>query len=325
MTARKKTIIAITGAAGQIGYALLFRLASSAIFDGDIVLRLVELPQAEQALEGVAMELQDGAFPRLAGVEVTSSPERGFDGADWIILVGAQPRKPGMERADLLKSNASIFSKQGAVINDRAAQGVKVLVVGNPCNTNALIAMHHAPDRPRSTFFAMTMLDELRAVSMLAQKAGVSVADVDNMIVWGNHSATQYPCIEHATVAGKSAAHFMKDEAWYAGFMEAIQQRGAAVLKTRGASSAASAANAILETVACVEGKSTSGRSHFSLAVPSTGAYGTPEGLVVSYPCYLDASGVVQVREDWSLSAFSQAKLKLSCDELLRERDAVGL
>jgi malate dehydrogenase len=325
MTARKKTIIAITGAAGQIGYALLFRLAACGLFEGDIVLRLVELPQAEKALEGIAMELQDGAFPQLAGVEVTSSLEKGFEGANWIVLVGAMPRKPGMERSDLLKNNAPIFEAQGRVINDRAAAGARVLVVGNPCNTNALVAMHHAPDRPKNTFFAMTMLDELRAVALLAQKANVSVTDIDDVIIWGNHSATQYPCIEHARIAGQSAASMMDDSQWYEGFVSTIQQRGAAVLKARGASSAASAANAILETIACVEGKSRSGRSHFSLALPSIGAYGSPKDVVVSYPCYLDASGQIVVEDSWSLSDFSKARLQITYDELLQERTAVGL
>ena len=252
--------VAVTGAAGQIGYALLFRLASGQVFgpDVDVELNLLEIEPALPALEGVVMELNDCAFKTLKGLRITSDPKVAMDGVNYAALIGSFPRKKGMERSDLLEKNGAIFKEQGAAINATAADGVKVFVVGNPCNTNALIAMHHAPDVPRSQFFAMTMLDQNRATAQLAMKAGVDIADVNHMVIWGNHSATQYPDFYQATIKGQSVVDVIHDEDWLqTTFIETVQQRGAAVIAARGASSAASAANGVVDGLAALHKRHT--------------------------------------------------------------------
>ncbi len=316
--------ITITGAAGQIGYALLFRIASGQVFGAQtpVNLHLLELEAALPALEGVAMELQDCAFPLLNSIVCTSDLNRAMQGTQWVLSVGAVPRKAGMERADLLKVNGGIFTAQGRAINDNAADDVRVLVVGNPCNTNCLIAMHNAPDVPRDRFYAMTRLDENRARSQLALKAGVPVSAVERMVIWGNHSSTQYPDFYNATIEGKPVTQCIDDESWLqSDFISTVQQRGAAIIKARGASSAASAANAAIDSIVSVI-NDTVDNEWFSLCKASQGEYGVDEGLIFSYPCVVK-NGKLSVVEGLSHNEFAQEKLQLTLDELRQERDAV--
>ena len=317
--------VAVTGAAGQIGYAVLFRIASGAMLGPDtaVELRLLEIPAAVKAAEGTAMELDDCAFALLSGIEITDDPKVAFDGVNVALLVGARPRGPGMERADLLEANGGIFKPQGQAINSVAASDVKVLVVGNPANTNALIAMSHAPDVPRERFSAMMRLDHNRAKSQIAAKAGVGVAEVTNVTIWGNHSASQYPDIFHAKVNGRSAADAVGDQAWIEGhFIPTVQKRGAAIIEARGASSAASAANAAIDHVRdWVHG--TPAGDWVSMAVPSDGSYGVPEGVLSGFPVRT-AGGVYTIVTGLEIDSFSRARIDASAAELVEERDAVA-
>jgi len=321
-----KTVkVAVTGAAGQIGYAMLFRLASGAVFGRDttVELRLLELEQALPALEGVKMELDDCAFPLLENIVTTSDANHAFKGVDWALLVGSVPRKAGMERNDLLKVNGGIFVGQGKAINQNAGSNVRIVVVGNPCNTNCLIAMNNAPDIPRERWFAMTALDENRAKSQLAWKAGVAVRDVTNMTIWGNHSATQYPDFTNALIKGMPARQVIKDEEWLKGdFIKTVQQRGAEIIKARGASSAASAANAALDTITRVITPTEKG-DWFSAAIPSDGSYGITQGLIFSYPLRSSGNGDYEVVQGIELDEFSQQKIQATREELEMEREAV--
>ena len=320
----KRVRVAVTGAAGQIGYALLFRIASGQLFgqDTDVELNLLELPQALPALEGVAMELQDCAFPRLKRIVCTSVLSEAMDGVNYALLVGSVPRKQGMERSDLLQINGAIFTEQGRAINTYASDDVRVFVVGNPCNTNALIAKHHAKDIPNEQFFAMTMLDELRARTQLAMKASVDVTAVTEMTIWGNHSSTQYPDFYHAKINGVSAATVIQDEQWLKEtFVPTVQQRGAAILKARGASSAASAANAIIQGVYQII-NNTPAHESFSMAISSQGQYGVDEGLMFSFPCRRE-NGIIRVVEGIVMNDYSQLKFQATLDELRSEREAV--
>ena len=321
-----KTVkVAVTGAAGQIGYAMLFRLASGEIFGWDtaVELRLLELEQAIPALEGVKMELEDCAFPLLENIVTTSDADHAFKGIDWALLVGSVPRKAGMERNDLLKVNGGIFVGQGKAINQNAGSNVRIVVVGNPCNTNCLIAMNNAPDIPRERWFAMTALDENRAKSQLAWKAGVAVRDVTNMTIWGNHSATQYPDFTNALIKGMPASQVIKDEEWLkSDFIKTVQQRGAGIIKARGASSAASAANAALDTITRVITPTGKG-DWFSAAIPSDGSYGVTQGLIFSYPLRSSGNGDYEVVQGIELDEFSQQKIQATREELEMEREAV--
>jgi malate dehydrogenase len=318
--------VAVTGAAGQIGYALVFRIASGQMLGDDqpVILQMLEVPQAVGALDGVRMELDDCAFPLLAGVVCTDDAPTAFDGASYALLVGAMPRKEGMERADLLSANGAIFTAQGRALSDAAADDVKVLVVGNPANTNALIAMNNAPSIPDDRFTAMTRLDHNRAKAQLAARAGTGVGDVTRMTIWGNHSSTQYPDVFHAQVGGRSGFEAAGgDQAWLEGeFIPTIQQRGAAVIKARGASSAASAANAAIGhmrdwALGTPEG------DWVSMAVPSDGSYGVPEGLVSGFPCTC-AGGAYQIVQGLDIDDFSRGRIDTSVAELGSERDSVA-
>jgi malate dehydrogenase len=316
--------VTVTGAAGQIGYALLFRIASGQLLGDDqpVVLRLLEIEPALPALNGVCMELDDCAFPLLEGVVPTADLKTAFDGASWALLVGSIPRKAGMERGDLLSVNGGIFGPQGRAIDAHAADDIRVLVVGNPCNTNCLIAREHAPDVPSDRWFAMTRLDENRARSQLAQKAGVPVRDVSNLAIWGNHSATQFPDYAHARIGGAAVPEVITDEAWLRGaFLETVQKRGAAVIEARGASSAASAANAAIDSVNSVW-RPTPGGAWHSLAVVSRGEYGTPEGLQFGFPVRSTGDGW-SVVEGLEHDAFAQERIGITTDELAAERDEV--
>lgn len=319
--------VAITGAAGHIGYALVFRIASGQMFGPDVPveLQLIELEPALDALKGVAMELEDCAFPLLQKITCTSELSVGMNDANWAILVGAVPRKAGMERSDLLKINGGIFTTQGKAINDHAARNVRTLVVGNPCNTNCLIAMNHAPDIPNDQFFAMTMLDENRARAQLAQKAGVAVEDVTKTVIWGNHSATQYPDFFNAKIHDQPATDAISDHAWLENdFIPVVQKRGAAIIQARGLSSAASAANGIIDSVRALTGQKTHENGGiFSMAVCSDGQYGAQPGLMISYPCQIGADGKVEVIEDWTHTDFAREKLALTFDELRQEKASV--
>ena len=321
-----KTVkVAVTGAAGQIGYAALFRLASGAVFGMDtaVELQLLELEKALPALEGVKMELDDCAFPLLTNIVTTSDPNVAFRDIDWGLLVGSVPRKAGMERNDLLRVNGGIFVGQGKALNENAGKDVRVLVVGNPCNTNCLIAMHNAPKIPRERWFAMTALDENRAKIQLAQKAGVAVSDVTNLTIWGNHSATQYPDFTNTKILGKPAQAVIDDDEWLQGdFIKTVQQRGSAIIKARGASSAASAANAALDTIMRITTPTAEG-DWFSAAIPSDGSYGIPEGLIFSYPLRSSGNGVPEVVQGIELDEFSQEKIQATRSELEMEREAV--
>lgn len=316
--------VAVTGAAGQIGYSLVFRIASGHLLGPDqpVVLTLLEITPAMGALEGVAMELDDCAFPLLADLALGDDPDTAFDGVDVALLVGSRPRTKGMERQDLLEANGAIFTVQGRALNDNAADDLRVLVVGNPANTNCLIAMNNAPDVPDARFTAMTRLDHNRALTQVARKLGVSVNDVSRMTIWGNHSATQYPDLFRCEVAGSSAAAVIDDQEWLEGdFIPTVQKRGAAIIEVRGASSAASAANAAVDHVhdwvlGTPEG------DWVSMAVASDGGYGVPEGLISSFPVTC-ADGAWSVVQGLEIDDFSRARIDASVAELGEERDMV--
>ena len=321
-----KTVrVAVTGAAGQIGYAMLFRLASGSVFGPDtaVELQLLELEHALPALEGVKMELDDCAFPLLNKIITTSDPNVAFKDIDWGLLVGSVPRKDGMERNDLLRINGGIFVGQGNAINENAGDNARIVVVGNPCNTNCLIAMHNAPRISRDRWFAMTALDENRAKSQLAAKAGTAVRNVSNLTIWGNHSATQYPDFYNAKINGQAAPEVINDEEWLQGeFIKTVQQRGSAIIKARGASSAASAANAALDTVIRINTPTPEG-DWFSTAIPSDGSYGIPEGLIFSFPLRSKGNGAYEIVQGLELNDFSKEKIKATSSELEMEREAV--
>jgi len=316
--------VAVTGAAGQICYSLLFRIASGALLGPDqpVELRLLEITPALKALEGVVMELDDCAFPTLAGIEIGDDPEKVFDGANMAMLVGARPRTAGMERGDLLSANGAIFTAQGRALNKVAADDVRILITGNPANTNALIAMSNAPDIPRERFNALTRLDHNRAISQLAAKLGVPVTSIKKMTIWGNHSATQYPDLFNAEVDGRSAAELVNDQEWLEKeFIPTVAKRGAAIIAARGSSSAASAANATIEhmrdwVLGTPEG------DWVSMAVPSDGSYGVAEGVISSFPCVVK-DGRYEIVQGLELNDFSRARIDASVAELVEERDAV--
>jgi malate dehydrogenase len=316
--------VTITGAAGQIGYALVHRVASGQLLGPDqpIVLRLLEIEPAMAALEGTVMEIEDGAHPLVEGIEATSDLQHAFSGTSWALLVGSIPRKAGMERGDLLSVNGGIFKPQGQAINAHAADDVRVLVVGNPCNTNCLIARSNAPDVPADRWFAMTRLDENRSKTQLARKAGVPVRHVTNLAIWGNHSATQFPDFAHAKIDGKPVPEVIADDAWLRGpFIETVQKRGAAVIEKRGASSAASAAHAAIESVQSVWQPTPKGDWH-SLAVASNGEYDVPAGLQYGYPVRSDGTSW-EIVEGIEHDEFAQEKLRVTTQELVDERDEV--
>lgn len=318
------TKITVTGAAGQIGYALLFRIASGQLLGPDrpVELRLLEITPALGAAEGTAMELLDCAFPLLSGIEISDQPDEAFDGANIGFLVGARPRTKGMERGDLLEANGGIFAPQGKAINDNAADDIRVLVVGNPANTNALIAMGNAPDVPAERFTAMTRLDHNRAIAQLASKTGQPVSEIKRMIIWGNHSATQYPDISHATIGGKPAEEVIDDHVWFEDqFIRRVQQRGAEVIEARGSSSAASAANAAIDhmhdwVLGSAEG------DFVSMGIPSDGSYGVDEGIISSFPV-ICSGGDYKIVEGLEISDFSRRRIDASVKELAEEREAV--
>ena len=317
--------VAVTGAAGQIGYALLFRIASGSMFGPDqpVILHLVEIEPALPALGGVAMELDDCAFPLLKGIVPTANLAEGFKGVNWALLVGSVPRKAGMERKDLLGINGKIFVGQGYAIQHNAASDVRILVVGNPCNTNCLIAMNNAPEIPHDRWFAMTRLDENRAKSQLAKKAGVDVTAVTNVTIWGNHSATQYPDFYNAKVSGRPATQAITDEAWLKGeFIAAVQQRGAAIIKARGLSSAASAANAIVDSVRSIL-TPTPASDWNSLCICSDGSYGVEKELISSFPIRGNGQKL-EVVQGLPINDFSRAKIDATVNELKEERSMVS-
>ncbi len=317
--------VAITGAAGQIGYALVFRVASGAMFGPDqpVALHMIEIPAGFEALKGVVMELDDCAFPLLKSMVATTDLDEGFRGVNWALLVGSVPRKAGMERKDLLGINGKIFTGQGQAIAKNAADDVRVLVIGNPCNTNCLIAMSNAKSVPRDRWFAMTRLDENRAKAQLAQKAGVDITEVSNVTIWGNHSATQYPDAYNAKINGRSAAAVIGDEPWLKeAFIPAVQQRGAAIIKARGSSSAGSAANAIVDTVRSLTTDTAEGDWH-SVAVCSDGSYGVDEGLICSFPIRT-RGGKWEIVKDVPLNEFSKGKFDASVAELKEEKSMVS-
>ena len=315
--------VAVTGAAGQIGYSLLFRIASGAIAgDRPVELRLLEIEPALKALEGVVMELDDCAFPNLAGVEIGADPEKIFDGVNLALLVGARPRGPGMERGDLLSANGAIFTAQGKALNSVAADDVRIGVTGNPANTNALIASSNAPDIPKERFSALTRLDHNRAISQLAAKTGAKVTDIKKMTIWGNHSATQYPDLFHAEVGGKNAAEVVGDQEWLENyFIPTVAKRGAAIIDARGASSAASAASATCDAARDWLHGTPEG-DWVSMAVVSDGSYGVPEGLVSSFPVTTD-NGDWTIVQGLEIDDFSRGKIDASVAELADEKNAV--
>jgi malate dehydrogenase len=320
--------VAVTGAAGQIGYALVFRIASGQMFGADqpVVLQLIEIPaeQPMKALSGVAMELEDCAFPLLRDIVLTSDANEGFRDVNWALLVGSKPRGPGMERGDLIRENGPIFTGQGRAINDHASSDVRVAVVGNPCNTNALICMHSAPDVPDERFSAMTRLDQNRATAQLAAKAGVPTTSVRNALIWGNHSATQVPDFHNTTIDGVPADQVVTDRAWLEGeFFETVQKRGAAIIQARGLSSAASAANALVDHVRDLRTKTPDGEWR-SACVKSDGSYGVTEGLISSFPVRADGSGGWEIVQGLELDAFLQDRLQKTVAELESERDTVS-
>ena len=321
---KKPIKIAITGAAGQIGYALLFRIASGQMFgfDQPVILHLLELERSLPMLHGIAMELDDCAFPLLKNIICTTQLNESMKDINWAILVGSMPRKEGMERADLLKINGSIFAPQGKAINAHAAANVKIFVVGNPCNTNCLIAMHHAPDIPKDRFFAMTLLDENRARAQLAKKAVVSVDEVTQMAIWGNHSSTQYPDFYNAKIANKPVIEVITDKNWLENdFIPIVQKRGAAVIKARGASSAASAANAVVGSIYDLT-HDTRKDDFFSVSSFSTGQYGVDKGLIFSFPSRVE-NDQFSIVTDIQHNSFGQEKIKLSINELRAEKDEI--
>ncbi len=317
--------VAVTGAAGQICYSLLFRIASGSLLGPDqpVELRLLEITPALKALEGVVMELDDCAFPLLSAVQIGDDATKVFDGVNLAMLVGARPRSAGMERGDLLSANGAIFTAQGKALNEVAADDVRVLITGNPANTNALIAMSNAPDIPRERFNALTRLDHNRAITQVAQKAGVPVTSVKKMTIWGNHSATQYPDVFHAEIDGRNAAEVINDQSWVENdFIPTVAKRGAAIIAARGSSSAASAANATVEhmhdwVLGSAEG------DWVSMSVPSDGSYGVPEGLISSFPCVVK-DGRYEIVQGLEINEFSRAKIDASVAELIDERDAVS-
>ena len=316
--------VAVTGAAGQIGYAILFRIASGQMLGPDVPihLSLLEIPQAVRAAEGTAMELDDCAFPLLTGVDIFDDPAKAFEGVNVAVLVGARPRSKGMERSDLLEANGGIFKPQGEALNDRASDEVRVLVVGNPANTNCLIARSNAPDIPAERFTAMMRLDHNRAVAQLAAKAGAAVSDVTNMTIWGNHSTTQYPDIFHAKVRGENAAEAVNDQEWLENdFIPTVQKRGAAIIEARGASSAASAANAAIDHVH--DWFHATGQGDWvSMAIVSDGSYGVDEGLISSFPV-TTSNWSYEVVQGLEIDEFSRSRINATVDELKEERDAV--
>ena len=314
--------VAVTGAAGNIGYALLFRIASGAVFGPDqpVALNLIEIPPAMDALKGVVMELDDCAFPLLTDIVATSDLDEGFKDANWALLVGSVPRKAGMERGDLLGINGKIFTGQGQAIAKNAAADVRILVVGNPCNTNCLIAMNNAPEIPKDRWFAMTRLDENRAKSQLAAKAGVPVSEVTNMAIWGNHSATQYPDFYNAKIGGKSAAEVIGDEAYLKDeFIPRVQKRGADIIQARGASSAASAANAAIDNIMTLVNGTADG-DWTSICVCSDGSYGVPEGLIASFPIKVK-DGKWEIVQGVDINEYSREKIDATVAELLSEKE----
>ncbi|MFM8808123.1 MAG: malate dehydrogenase [Chthoniobacterales bacterium] len=317
--------VAVTGAAGQIGYSILPRIASGQVFGSDqpVVLHLIEIEPALPALQGVAMELQDGAFPLLEGIETTSDLNRGFDGINWALLIGSVPRKAGMERKDLLGINGQIFVGQGKAIEKNAASDVRILVVGNPCNTNCLIAMNNAPGIPADRWFAMMRLDENRAKSQLAQKAGVPWRDVTNMTIWGNHSNTQFPDFFNARIGGKLAPEVIKDTAWLEGdFIKTVQERGAAIIKARGLSSAFSAAHAAIETVRSLSNDTAAGDWH-SVALCSDGSYGIEKGLICGFPV-VTKGGAASIVQGVPINDFARQRIDRSVNELKEEKALVA-
>ena len=320
--------IAVTGAAGQIGYSLVFRIASGQMFGPDqpVVLQMIEIPaeKAMNALGGVAMELEDCAFPLLQDMLLTDDPKAGFRDANWCLLVGSKPRGPGMERNDLIRENGPIFTGQGRAINDNAASDVRVAVVGNPCNTNCLIAMHSAPDVPNDRFSAMTRLDQNRAQAQLAAKAGVPTTSVQNTLIWGNHSATQVPDFVNTRIDGRSAAEVITDRAWLEGeFFATVQKRGAAIIQARGLSSAASAANALIDHVRDLSNPTPAGEWR-SVCIRSDGSYGVPEGLISSFPVRADGKGGWEIVQGIELDGFLQDKLAATVAELEKEKELVS-
>jgi malate dehydrogenase len=317
--------VTVTGAAGQIGYALLFRIASGQLLGPDqpVVLRLLEIDPAMRALEGVAMELDDCAFPLLSDIVVTSDLKKAFEGTSWALLVGSVPRKAGMERRDLLNINGGIFRPQGRAIAEHAASDVRVLVVGNPCNTNCLIARSNGRDVPAERWFAMTRLDQNRAVALLAGRAGVPVTDVTNVGVWGNHSTTQFPDFAHARIGGRPVPEVITDHDWLRGeFVTTVQKRGAAVIEARGSSSAASAANAVIDSVVSIRTPTDAG-DWMSVAVPSSGEYGVPDGLQFGYPVRSTGTGW-EVVADLEHDDFGRDRIRITTEELLEERSEVA-
>jgi malate dehydrogenase len=316
--------VAVTGAAGQIGYAILFRIASGHLLGPDtpVHLSLLEIPDAVKAAEGTAMELVDSAFPLLTGIDIHDDPNKAFDGVNIALLVGARPRSKGMERSDLLEANGGIFKPQGRALNDHAADDIKVLVVGNPANTNCLIARSNAPDIPSERFTAMTRLDHNRAVGQLARKTGAAVKDITNVTIWGNHSATQYPDIFHAKVRGQNAAELVNDQDWLENdFIPTVQKRGAAIIEARGASSAASAANAAIDHVHDWLHGTASG-DWVSMGIPSDGSYGVEEGLIAGFPVTCE-NGTYTVVQGLDVNDFSRARIDATVNELKEERDSV--
>lgn len=316
--------VAVSGAAGQIGYATVFRLANGDLLGPDtkVILQLLEVQPALPSLEGVAMELQDCAFPLLQDVVITSDPNKAFENVNWAVLIGAAPRKAGMERSDLLQMNGGIFKEQGRAINEHAADDVRVFVVGNPCNTNCLIAMHHAPDVPRDRFYAMTLLDQKRAQAMLARRAKVDVSEVTDMAIWGNHSATQFPDFYNAKIQGKPVLDVIRDEQWLQHeFVPMVQKRGAEVIKARGASSAGSAANAALYSVYNLTHE-TPKNDWYSVAKCSKGEYDVDEGLIFSFPSRTE-NGQLKVIQGIEHNDFAREKIQITLDELRAEKKAV--
>ena len=317
--------VAVTGAAGQIGYAILFRIASGQLLgpDTSVHLSLLEIPQAVTAAEGTAMELDDCAFPLLVGIDISDDPNKALDGVNIALLVGARPRAKGMERSDLLEANGGIFKPQGEALNAHAASDIKVLVVGNPANTNCLIAQSNAPDIPRQRFAAMTRLDHNRAIAQLAKKADVTVSEITNVTIWGNHSATQYPDIFHAKVGGQNAAAVVNDQQWLENdFIPTVQKRGAAIIEARGASSAASAANAAIDHVHdWVLG--TPAGDWVSMAIPADGSYGVREGVISSFPVTC-SRGEYEIVQGLEIDDFSRSRIDATVGELNEEREAVA-
>jgi malate dehydrogenase len=315
--------VTVTGAAGAIGYAILFRIASGQLLGPDekVRLRLLEIEPALKAAEGTAMELVDCAFPLLEAIDITSDPNEAFDGANVGLLIGARPRTAGMERADLLEANGAIFKPQGKAINDHAADDIKVLVVGNPANTNALIAQSNAPDVPAERFTAMTRLDQNRAYAQLANKLGVSITEIENLVIWGNHSPTMFPDLFNATVNGKPAVEAVDDMAWYENeYLPNVGKRGAAIIEARGASSAASAANAAVDHI---HDWALGAEGLVSMAVPSGGQYGVDEGIISSFPVKVTGDGSYEIVEGLEVGEFAQSKIDITVNELKGERDAV--